>query len=460
LKLNWHSGVLYAMTMGMEMCWLYVLAALLNEQVAGRALSISGILAFYPLSFGINKLLSRIKMPLLGIVRRSVCWLIWAALALIAVKTQLFGNTGWFEAAWIKAIPVAFTNLIYSFGPEILLLILTAVIWKLGQRLSCSKLSFSATVSEFQFGLVMLLMIFFIISMMEIELVGLIPVAMIFFLFALGGMSISHAREGKSWLSSLSQGRWMGLLLGGIGIILAVGLVIGFVATPELVQVLLDALKWIWELIIRVMSFIAGLFPPSGEPPEMPPASPLPEGSPERTFMWSMSETLRSVLRIVWLIVVIGVILVAMWSVSSQILDWLRRKLAGTEGAEFEPLEGAFKADLLILLKMILQKIRSAWLAFRQRRQGHPLIPEIESVRQIYRCLLKWGSASGYPRQLAQTPYEYLRTLAVAQPELMEDIAFITSRYVSVRYGSSLPDKNELHELKQSWHRIKSVGSA
>ncbi len=65
MKLNWRSGVLYAMTMGMEMCWLYVLATLLNEQVAGRALSISGILAFYPLSFGINKLLSRIKMPMI-----------------------------------------------------------------------------------------------------------------------------------------------------------------------------------------------------------------------------------------------------------------------------------------------------------------------------------------------------------------------------------------------------------
>ncbi|MCD6567303.1 MAG: DUF4129 domain-containing protein [Dehalococcoidia bacterium] len=455
MRLDWQRGVLYATTMGMEVCWLYALVALLNERVAGGMLSVSGILLFYPLAFGGNKLLFRMRMPGAWAVR-IVSWLMWAVLALMTIKVQLFGDAGWFETAWVKAIPPAIAGMVYAFSPELLILVITALVWWLGQRLSGNKLDFSASASEFQFGLVMLLIMFFVASMLEVELACLIPVALAFFLFALAGMSISHAREGRSWLSGLHQGRWMELLLAGIGLVLALGLVVGFVVTPELLQVVLDALKWLWDLIVRVLAFIAGLFPSSGGAPELPSALPVPEGgAPEESHLWSMPETLRSALRIVWVVVVAGFVLVALWRVSSQILDWLRRKVAGTEGSEFEPLEGAFRADLLRLLKMILRKLSCVWLVFRKGKQKSSLLPEVESVRQIYRYLLEWASAAGYPRQVSQTPYEYLHALAGVQPEFLEDMAFITHRYVSARYGSSVPDESELHQLKRSWHRIK-----
>jgi len=79
----------------------------------------------------------------------------------------------------------------------------------------------------------------------------------------------------------------------------------------------------------------------------------------------------------------------------------------------------------------------------------------LNSVRQIYRQLLRWASSGGYPRHQSQTPYEYFYTLAGLLPEAQAELDLITQQYVRTRYGASPPAEIKLQELRQSWHKVR-----
>ncbi|HID51338.1 MAG TPA: DUF4129 domain-containing protein [Anaerolineae bacterium] len=79
------------------------------------------------------------------------------------------------------------------------------------------------------------------------------------------------------------------------------------------------------------------------------------------------------------------------------------------------------------------------------------------SIRRIYRHMLKAAAVSGYPRPQAQTPYEYLPTLAQVWPEHRQDTEFITNAYVKVRYGEIPEDKAEIEAIKAAWQRLEST---
>jgi len=453
MKLDWRQGILYLTIIGMEGCWLYALMALLNKQVAGGRLSAMVLLFFYLVAFSFNRLLKWLRLP--EVCRRSISWLVWAAGMLLIVKIQLFSGLGWLNPSWLLALPQAVVQILYAFKPELLILVSSAVLWWLGRRLAYLRINFAALVGEFQFGLVILLITFFATSMLTVDLADSVPIVLTFFIFALLGTSIAHAQEGTSWLSGMYQGHWSGLLLVSISLVLILGLLISLVVTPDLLHLVLAALKWIGGLIMNVIAFVAGLFPGPG-PAELPPAMPVPEIEPSEGFkLWTMPELVRSGLSLGLVILWSGLVLVALWRISSQIFGWLRRRLASMAGAEFEPLPGAFTADLLSLLKHVLFKVLGLRLLFRLARKSSSVLPEVASVRQIYRQLLRWAAAGGCPRHMSQTPYEYLYTLVDLLPEAQGDLDFVTWQYVSARYGPSLPAEDELHKLRQSWHKIR-----
>jgi len=458
MKLDWRRGILYVATIGMEGCWLYILLALLNKQVADGHLSVAGILALYPVAFIFNMLLGRLRWPRVCI--KAVSWLAWAAGMLLMVKVQLFGNLPLSDPAWLLAIPRSIAEMIYTFRPELLILLSTGVLWWLSRRLASRTINFTAMVAEFQFGFIMLVLIFLVASQLEAGLDNPVPVTLTFFLFALVGISVAHALEGTSWLSGLYQGHWAGLLLLSIGVILILGLLITWLVTPELLQLFWAAVKlaggFIWGLVMKVMAFLASLFPWS-EPAELPPMPTTPAMEPDGGFSFTMPEWLRSGLRIGWTVMVVGLFLFALWRISSDIFRWLRRKLVSMAGAEFEPLPGAFKADILGFLKRILLRLLGLKLPFRLKGKEGTFPPEIASVRQIYRQLLRWAAAGGYPRHISQTPQEYCYTLAGLLPEAREDLDLVTQQYVRARYGALLSTGDELDELGQAWHRVKQT---
>ena len=125
-------------------------------------------------------------------------------------------------------------------------------------------------------------------------------------------------------------------------------------------------------------------------------------------------------------------------------------------GDEVEPLPGAFRADLRILLLWILNTLSLKWLfrflARRKRRSR-----ESNSIRQSYIRLLQWAAAKGCRRDISQTPFEYLPRLLDFLPEAREDFVFLTRQYVRARYGASPPAGEVFEEVKHRWENIQRV---
>ena len=461
MKLDWCQSILPVTIMGAECCWLYALLMLLNKQVVDGRLSVPWFLLVYPLAFIFNTLLPKQQWSKVKLYAAN--GLAWAIGMLLMVKTQLYSGLGLFEPGWLLAFSQALSRILQTVQPEVILLVGSIVLWWLGWRLARLRITFTTSVTEFQFGVIVLLIIFASTAQLGIQFASSVPMAMVFFLFALGGIAIAHTQGGVSWLTGSGQGFWLGLLFAGIGLILLLALLIGSIITPDFFQLILIPLKWIggviakgFELLMQVIDYLMSLFG-EPEPAELPPGMTIPAPPPSEPDipMRLIPESVRNGLRLGWYILMVGGILYALWSISSQIFGWLRRRLAAAGGAEFEPLPGAFKADLLVLLRLIMNKLRGLRLLLWWRRKPEPILSETASVRQIYRQFLRWAARSGWPRHLSQTPHEYLQTLEALLPVAHGELRFITEQYVSVRYSPALPTDEELHRLRQSWHQVK-----
>ena len=152
---DWRQVILYITALGIEGCWLYALMSMLNKHTAEGCLSIFAFLLFYLAAFGVNKLLRKLKWP--GFCLRTISWLVWAMAMLVLVKTQLFSGLPWADTGWLLAIPRAIAEIFYTFRPELLILVSSAVIWWLGRRQAYLSIRFALLVAEFQFGLIILL---------------------------------------------------------------------------------------------------------------------------------------------------------------------------------------------------------------------------------------------------------------------------------------------------------------
>lgn len=457
MRTYWQKAALFAAIIGMEGCWLYALTDLAGRQVAGGFLSVLGLLLVYPLAFAVDSLLRWRRWP--RVFLWSASWLAWVIVMLLIVKVQLFSGLAWSDTSWLLAVPRSIPQVIYQFRPELLILLLTAAMWWLGRRVAHLNPDFAVLVGEFQFGLAMLVIVFLLASRLPAGIASPVPVSLTFFVFALAGMSVAHALEGKSWLTGLDRGRWLLLLLASIGVVLVVGLLISLIFTPDFLHWIVAGIKWVWvqvwSLIDKLMSLLASLFPASG-PSELPPGPTMPTMPPDEGFHLHLPLWLGSGLRLAWEAVMAGFLIFALWRISTDVFRWLRRRLGGTAGAEFEPLHGAFRADILNFFRRVLRRLLALRLPFLAKKRAIPA--GIASVRQTYRQLLRRAAAAGMPRQRWQTPQEYYFTLAGWLPAAATaDLSLVTRLYVQARYGARLSTTGELDELGQAWQRLKQA---
>jgi len=63
------------------------------------------------------------------------------------------------------------------------------------------------------------------------------------------------------------------------------------------------------------------------------------------------------------------------------------------------------------------------------------LLPEVDSIQQLYHQMVRWATAKGCPRQPPQTAYEYQAHLVNLLPEFGEEFSLITNQFVSARRG-------------------------
>jgi hypothetical protein len=455
---RWQQVVLYITILGMAGCWFYTLLYLVNELAVEGALHTLGILLFLPLSFVLNKAIQMLRLHRLIIY--VISGLLWLLFMLLAVKIEVFPEVAWFDASWLAAVPASIVKVIWEFRPELLILISSAALWWMGWHYASRKADFSLTFRDLQFGLVLLLIGLFSSHLKGLDDGSLIVVTFAFFCFSLLSVAVAHGREGTGWLTSLQRRHWMGLLLIAIAVILILGLVIGAIITPDLLQIIVDALKWIWNQITKALLFLISLLPePKSNLENLPPTPTVPDPEAAReSQLLKLPESVREILNIIYVVMVIGFVLLALWRLSAQLISWLGRRLAHMSGVEAEPIRGAFKEDLaslLVLLKNTILKLLRFLFPFLRPTGKSEVLPEAASVRQLYRQVLGWAADGGYPRGLSQTPNDFFNTLVQLVPEAHVDLQLITHYYVNARYGTFLPTDNEIHQMKQSWKRVQ-----
>jgi hypothetical protein len=459
--------ILFLTVAGAEACWIYIALVLLDVKAAEGSLPILGLLSFYPLAFVLGKALLYFR---LGRGTRFVLnWALWCVWFLAVAKhhTAPFGDL--LETAWLQAFISGILQVSSFLSSQQIILMCSVLLWWLGGRLLHLRLDFATSLTEFQFGVAMLLILFFFESMWNPSLPGLVPMTMAFFVFSFAGTAVTHAREGAGWLSGPFRSRWMSLFIFALVFSLAGGMVIGALVKPDILKLILSLLRmawrFFWDVVFRVISFLASLFPSHETTlPVMPTAPVAPAGPPEWTKIFRLPEWVRRLGGAVMMVIWAALILAAIWSVSSQILHWLRQRLDSVNEVEVEPMSGAFLDDLLHLFKALFllasRFFRLLSRPFRQKRRGSAPSPEISSIRAIYGRMMDWAASAGHPRNAAQTPYEYLRVLAQWLPEAGEDFAFITNHYVLVRYGDCFPSHDTLGQVKATWEKLKQTKSA
>jgi hypothetical protein len=164
---------------------------------------------------------------------------------------------------------------------------------------------------------------------------------------------------------------------------------------------------------------------------------------------------------IVMIVIWMMLILAAIYSVSSQIIHWLRQRLEGMSEVEVEPMSGAFLDDLLHLFKALLllaaRFFRFVFRPFRRKGKMKAVAPEISSIRTVYRRMLDWAASAGCPRNASQTPHEYLKVLVQWIPEAGQELVVITDQYALARYGDFPPSHDTLDQIKATWERLRQV---
>jgi len=442
---------------GMEMAWFAIFLLFLNRKAAGDSLPWLIILLFYPVAGVLN-------LSLRGRIRS------WKHLLLLngIGGFMLFGILMGFQVLLDRPpgsesgmeLAVRFLN---PRQAEFWVFLASGAAWGLGCRLALLKSSFSILFSEFQFGLATLFIALFVEHRLQLKIPYLVPLSLLFFAFALIGAGLAHGNERAGWTSSRFSGTWVVFLLVSVALILSVGLLITVLVSPAFVQFLLSLLyqagEFLLGVLVRVLKFLLSLLPvPEPSPYPLPPPTSKSDLRPED---WSpfflISDATREILRILWTIMVAAVLVVALWRACSQILDWLRRRMGLSTGDEVEPLPGAFRADLRILLLWIFDTLCFKWL-FRILARRKRRIRGSDSIRQAYARILQWAAAKGCRRETSQTPFEYLPRLFDLLPEAREDFSFVTRQYVQARYGISPPDGEVGEEVKHRWENIQRTG--
>lgn len=436
----------------MEVSWLYALLNAANKSVADR-LSIPLLLVILLVSFGISKALKLLYWPKSALT--SLSWLVWIIVMLLMIKVQLFPGTDFGDAVWLSSIPHAFSQIFTSFEPALLILLSSAVLWWFGRRLAYSKADFPATLTEFQFGLVVLIIVFFTAYELHLDQSSSLPISMVFFSLALIGISLAHFQENDGWFNSLRQTPWPVMLLVSIGIIILFGLLISAIVTPDFIKLILKGLAWVWSMIDRFLVYLASIIPNPFKNlslPPTPPSTPLPD---ERGGI-GFPEWLIPAIRLGLGIIIGGMFLIAIWISTSQILDRIRRRARKT-GGEVESLKGAFKLDLINWLKRVLSRIFGIKFGPSARNKAVNISPETASVRLLYRQFLHWAVERGYPRHTSQTPFEFQHVLSDVVMDNQDALDFITREYMNARYGFGSTTEDELSQLKQKWQALRKT---
>lgn len=292
-------------------------------------------------------------------------------------------------------------------------------------------------------------------------------------LFVFAGLA-TRALLGLSWALNTQRGQggvrlhvdksWLGTVGGAVLAVIALGLLIGQVLTPQAAR---SALRGLWRVfapLIRIVAYVAfalvsmaldllmyllsGL---SFRFPEL--ATPTPEAMEgAREGIIQLSPAARQGLGVLLALVVLAGV--------GWILYRTARRLSLFAGPVADAGE---QRSTALSLRLLQRQVRDAFRRLRRSRSAPlPLVMlgaggARRAIRRAYRTVLRRAIVLDTPREKGQTPDAYADALADLCRGETSSIETLTAAYDAARYGASPPTQQEVQAARQAAARVDAA---
>jgi hypothetical protein len=345
-------------------------------------------------------------------------------------------------------------------------------LWWRGISIGQRNLTFQGVAFSFRLGVLLLIFSASLLSTLLAydSTVFILP----FFFFSLLAVALARVEEvnrAKGGVGAPFNFTWLAILLGSIVTVLVTAWLISRVYSIEGFAQVLRWLRPVFDPLLRVVEYILiflfklltpllqwlarifqGVFETLAENLEgIEIPQPLPPQNLQSAEPIKPPRLLVDILRYVCLGVTGAVILVGLALGLRRQLDRQRR---GSETRESLWSSAAFADGMLSSLRDGWDRLKD--IAGLVGRFGPAMrLYAAVSIRKIYANMVRLAETQGFPRQPAQTPYEYLAALGLAFPDCQAETTAITEAYVQVHYGEVPESLKDLQRIRECWEQIQ-----
>ena len=470
LQPNWRKETLYATLVAAEMCWLTPWALVITQQAAvatsyGPALTL-GFLVLGVVYF--SRIMDRLQFDLL--YQRAMLIFAVVITTFLIMRSFLYSGYGLFDFGWLGKAGGALLNF-YSLPPEAGVVVVVFFLWWRGLSIGQRSLTFLGVAFSFRLGVLLLIFSTPLLFMLNYDSTVLIPPFFFFSLMAVALARVEEVNQAKGGVGAPFNFTWLTILLGSIVVVLATAWLISQMYSVEGFAQVLRWLEPVFDPLLRVVGYILVLLIRLLEPllrwffeifqgafenvaqsiEGLESLGPLPMPDLSTTEPAQPPRLLMDVSRYVCLSLLgVGALMVLALTLRRR----LDRRRRGDEIRESLWSSAAFADG-------VLGSLRDGWDRFRdmaglvgQFGPGMRLYAAV-SIRKIYANMARLAEKQGFPRQPAQTPYEYLPALGLAFPDCQAEATAITEAYVKVHYGEAPESIRELQRIREHWQQIQ-----
>jgi len=472
LHLNWRREALYVTLVAAEMCWFTPWSLVLTHRVEiatpyGTALML-GLLVLAVIY--LRRILDVLQFDLLY---QRVILIIAVIIAVpLVIHVVLYPGYGWLDPGWFGQAGGSLLTF-YSLPPEVGVSAVVLFLWWRGISIGQRNLTFQGVAFSFRLGV--LLLVFSAALLSTSVAYDSTTFIVLFFFFSLLAVALARVEEvnqAKGGVGAPFNLAWLAILLGSIAVVLVAAWLISRVYSIEGFS---QALRWLWPVfdpLLRVVEYVIflllrllsplllwlarifqGVFDVLARNIEgLESFRPSPPKDFPSTEPTRLPRLLVDALRYICLGVTAAGVLVILALALRRRLDKQRR------GEEIR--ESLWSSE--VFAEGVLGSLRSGWdrlkdLAGLVGRFGPGLrLYAAVSIRKIYANMARLAATLGFPRQPAQTPYEYLPALGLAFPDCQAEATAITEAYVKVHYGEVPESIGDLQLIREYWQQIQS----
>ena len=432
------------------------------------------VLLFMLIPFNLIRLMSTLQLD--KSKQQNIMVLALLVALLLAWRMLLYAPRPFFNLRWLAELFSHMANresLLWS--RDITIFFVTLVSWWRGIRLIALKPDVHQVGSRLRSSALVFAFLGIVLAQTQVKW-QLLPFILLFYLVGLTAVALIRAEELEAKRSGLSANltpRWLATIFGASLIVITLAglltsLVVGesafFIATwlsplwlsiragiTVISNTFLYLISPLTSLLAAIINFLAALLSriisnmmevigenplPTRPPFEFDAGTPVPEELVEIAAPPLIDTRIITILLMVAALLIVVLTLTRLYREAS---------LAARDGSHITPRRGG-QGGSLGLGQRILQRLG----LLRNWRAA-------ASVRRIYQNMCHAAAGAGFPRAEAETPSEYLATVAQVWPENLQDSQLITEAFNKVRYGEIPETEEELKAIQNAWKRLEQT---